>query len=68
MTFPHEDRCRLFVNAVLEGNESLFTTDAMQAKLKRMCQGIRESYGYEKNGKTYIWEQYLNTSLANKNS
>lgn len=68
MTFPHEDRCRLFVSAVLEGNESLFTTDTMQAKLKRMCQGIRESYGYEKNGKTYIWEQYLNTSLANKNS
>ncbi len=68
MTFPHEDRCRLFVHAVLEGNESLFTTEAMQAKLKRMCQGIRESYGYEKNGKTYVWEQYLNTSLANKNN
>ena len=67
MTFPHEDRCRLFVYAMLEGNENLFTTDTMQAKLKRMCQGIRESYGYEKNGKTYVWEQYLNTSLANKN-
>ena len=68
MTFPHEDRCRLFVYAMMEGNESLFTTDTMQAKLKRMCQGIRESYGYEKNGKTYVWEQYLNTSLANKNN
>ena len=68
MTFPHEDRCRLFVYAMMEGNEEIFTTDTMQAKLKRMCQGIRESYGYEKNGKTYIWEQYLNTSLAKKNS
>ena len=68
MTYPHEDRCRLFVHAVLEGNGHLFTTDTMQAKLKRMCQGIRESYGYEKDGKTYIWEQYLNTSLANKNN
>ena len=68
MTFPHEDRCRVFVHAMMEGNESIFTTKTMQEKLKRMCQGIRESYGYEKNGKTYLWEQYLNTSLANKNS
>lgn len=67
MTFPHEDRCRLFVHAMMEGNESYFTTKTMQAKLKRMCQGIREAYGYEKDGKTYPWEQYLNTSLAHKN-
>ena len=59
MTFPHEDRARLFVYALMEGNESYFTTKTMQAKLKRMCQGIREAYGYEKNGKTYLWEQYL---------
>ena len=51
-----------------EGNESMFQTKTMQAKLKRMCQGIREAYNYEKNGKTYQWEQYLNTSLAKKNS
>jgi len=68
MTFPHEDRARLFVYAMMEGNESYFTTKTMQSKLKRMCQGIREAYGYEKNGKTYQWEQYLNTSLAKKNS
>ena len=67
MTFPHEDRCRLFVHAMMEGNASYFTTKTMQAKLKRMCQGIRESYGYEKDGNTYHWEQYLNTSLAHKN-
>ena len=65
MTFPHEDRCRLFVYAMLPGNESLFGTDAMQAKLKRMCQGIREAYGYELDGNTYTWEQYLNIFLAN---
>ena len=65
MTFPHEDRCRLFVYAMLEGNESIFQTEAMQAKLKRMCQGIRESYGYERDGNTYPWERYLNQSLAN---
>ena len=65
MTFPHEDRCRLFVYAMIDGNEEIFQTEAMQAKLKRMCQGIRESYGYERDGNTYQWEQYLNESLAN---
>ena len=68
MTFPHEDRCRTFVYAMLEGNDAYFHTSQMQAKLKRMCQGIRESYGFEKNGLTYRWEQYLDTSLAYKNS
>ena len=67
MTFPHEDRCTLFVAAMTEGNESMFQTKTMQAKLKRMCQGIREAYNYERNGKTYQWEQYLNTSLAKSN-
>ena len=65
MSFPHEDRCRLFVYAMLPGNESIFEGDAMQAKLKRMCQGVREAYKYEKDGNTYVWEQYLNISLAN---
>lgn len=65
MTFPHEDRCRMFIYAMLEGNEARFGSETMQAKLKRMCQGIRESYGYERDGNTYRWEQYLNTSLAN---
>ena len=68
MTFPHEDRCRTFVYAMLDDTGDYFATAAMQAKLKRMCQGIRESYGYEKNGQTYRWEQYLNTSLAYKNN
>ena len=64
MTFPHEDRCRLFVAAMEEGNADLFAGEVMQAKLKRMCQGIRESYGFEKNGQTYRWEQYLNEPIA----
>ena len=66
MTFPHEDRCRLFVYAMMENNTSVFANDTMQAKLKRMCQGIRESYGYERDGNTYPWEQYLNISLAHR--
>ena len=65
MTFPHEDRCRLFVHAMMDGNADIFAGEAMQAKLKRMCQGIREAYDYERDGNTYVWEQYLNISLAN---
>ena len=65
MTFPHEDRCRLFVHAMMDDNAGRFTSDTMQAKLKRVCQGIREAYGYERDGNTYHWEQYLNISLAN---
>lgn len=63
MTFPHEDRARMFVYAMMDGNKNIFSTTRMQNKLKRLCQGIREAYGYEKNGKTYTWEQYLKTSL-----
>ena len=59
MTFPHEDRCRTFVYAMLDDTGAYFHTDEMQAKLKRVCQGIRESYGYEGNGQSYRWEQYL---------
>ena len=66
MTFPHEDRCRLFVAAMEEGNADLFAGEVMQAKLKRMCQGIREAYGYDRSSETFAWEQYLAESLAKK--
>ena len=64
MTFPHEDRCRLFVHAMLADNDDIFTTKTMQAKLKRMCQGIREAYGYERSSEIFPWEQYLAEPLA----
>lgn len=64
MTFPHEDRCRTFVYAMTEGTEAFFHPSQMQDKLKRLCQGIREAYGLEGNGKEYRWEQYLYSSLA----
>ena len=64
MTFPHEDRCRMFVYAMTEGNADLFASDTMQAKLRRMCQGIREAYDYEKSDQTFPWEQYLEEPLA----
>ena len=64
MTYPHEDRCRTFVYAMIDGTEEFFHTAEMKAKLKRLCQGIREAYGLEDNGLEYRWEQYLPESLA----
>ncbi len=64
MAYPHEDRCRTFACAMLPGNEEIFASAAMQAKLKQLCLGIREAYGLEKSPESYPWEQYLGNSLA----
>ena len=63
-TYPHEDRCRVFYNAMLPGNGDMFVSPYMKQKLLRVCTAIREAYGLEKKTETYIWEQYLDTSLA----
>lgn len=59
MSFPKEDRARIMEYATLPGNESLFQSQTMQAKLQKLCTGIREAYGLKKSEETYIWEQYL---------
>ena len=64
MTYPHEDRCRIFYNAMLADNAEMFRSPIMQAKLLQLCKGIREGYSLEKSTATYQWEQYLQTSLA----
>lgn len=64
MSYIHEDRCRIFYNAMLSDNADMFKAPTMQAKLRRLCMGIREAYGLQKSEKTYAWEQYLETSLA----
>lgn len=63
-TYPHEDRCRVFYNAMLPDNGEMFASPIMKEKLLRVCTAIREAYGLEKKTETYIWEQYLDTSLA----
>lgn len=57
MSFLKEDRARIFEYACLPGNEQLFQSEILQAKLKMLCAGIREAYRLR--GDTYIWEQYL---------
>lgn len=64
MSFPKEDRARIMENAVAFGNAELFQSRIMQAKLTKLCEGIREAYGLRKSSETFLWEQYLQTSLA----
>ncbi len=64
MSFPKEDRARIMEYAMTGGNASYFQSAAMQAKLKLLCEGIREAFGLRKSPETFLWEQYLNESLA----
>ena len=64
MSFPKEDRARIMEYAMMEGNESYFQSDIMQAKLKTLCKGIRDAFGLKKDTGTFLWEQYLNESLS----
>lgn len=64
MSFPKEDRARIMEYAMTPGNELLFQGDAMQAKLKTLCLGIREAFSLEDCPEAFLWEQYLQNSLA----
>ncbi len=64
MSYAHEDRSRIFAAAMLEDYSDVFKHETMQAKLRLLCEGIREAYGLEKSVDTYPWEQYLQKSLA----
>lgn len=59
MTFPKEDRARIFENAMLPGNAELFASQTMQRKLRAVCESIRDAYGLRKWEETFPWEQYL---------
>lgn len=64
MSFPTEDRARVFAAAMLEGNEELFRSEIMQAKLVMLCGAVREAYYLEDSTEILPWEQYLNEPLA----
>ena len=59
MTYPKEDRARLMEYAMMPENESYFTTDTMQAKLRTLGLAIREAYDLETATESFLWEQYL---------
>lgn len=58
MTFPVEDRAGMFAYAMLPGNEDIFSSKYMRAKLKRLRTGMQEAFNLD--GEGYPWEQYLN--------
>lgn len=68
MSFPTEDRCRIFAYAMRLDCGDFFTSDTMQAKLVLMCRGIRQAYGLRKDPREFPWEQYLEKSLAYQNN
>lgn len=57
MSYPKEDRARIFEYAMLPRMESLFQTEVMQKKLQTLCTGLREAYDLEDS--SCLWEQYL---------
>jgi hypothetical protein len=52
MSFPVEDRSRIFEFACLPGNENYFSSKIMKQKLQRVCKGIREAFDLEGDKKT----------------
>lgn len=64
MSYPKEDRARVLEYAMTPGNEHFFQSEVMQAKLMQICLGFREAFGLKKSEETFLWEQYLNESLA----
>lgn len=59
MSFPKEDRARIFEYAMLPDMEHLFQSKTMQAKLAAICTGIREAYDLKYTDTPLPWEQYL---------
>lgn len=61
-----EDRSSLFYAAMQPDNGQLFQSPAMQAKLKMLCEGIRDAWRWKRKTDTYPWEQYLAEPLTTK--
>lgn len=61
MSFATEDRATVFAYACLPGNRSCFQSETMQAKLAKLCDGIRQVYDLPED--SHIWEQYLMKAL-----
>lgn len=64
MTYPKEDRARIFEYAMLPGMENLFRPEYMQRKLNALCTAVRDAYGLKRSPEIFPWEQYLVTAIA----
>lgn len=59
-----DDRARIIWQAMQPDNEDMFAAPVMQKKLLLVCKAIRDAWRLERSTETYIWEQYLNESIA----
>lgn len=59
MSFPKEDRARIFEYAMLPDMEHLFQSQIMQSKLYAICTGVRDAYGLKQADYPLPWEAYL---------
>ena len=59
-----DDRASVFYYAMQKDNAEMFQSETMQAKLLMLCQAIRDAWHLEEKAATYLWEQYLNESIA----
>lgn len=64
MSFPTEDRARLFANALMADNAEMFEAGPIQKKLRAICIAIREAYDYQEDPQIFTWEQYLTRPIA----
>lgn len=58
MTYPKEDRARIFEYALMEGNTETFSSKTMQRKLSLLCTAIRDAFDLEEDSQ-FRWEEYL---------
>lgn len=66
MSYPIEDRAAIFQYAMSADGAEVFTSKTMQQKLETLCKAIRNACGWKKFEGTFLWEQYLEQSLAYK--
>lgn len=59
-----DDRAQLWALAMSEDSQEIFQKETMQAKLMKLCRGIRYAYGLRKSPEEFPWERYLEKSMA----
>ena len=64
MSYPIEDRAAIFQYAMSPEGAEIFASETMQQKLETLCKAIRNACGWKKSEETFLWEQYLEESLA----
>ena len=64
MCYSREDRASIMEYAMSDGHEDLFRSAPMQAKLRKLCLGIRKAFRLEDEEVIYRWERYLDVPLC----